>query len=155
MNTLKYWHTEKLVAVVISECKSGPGCPNVILGDPGAVSRAEKRRDESFQAHAEKPLGTDSHRTISKRSSECWLLIGHKKCFVLLCPIGEQFLQSSFREFIHDCYYLATVARFVHQAFLTWNEGATDKSKSVSDAINRRNSICTEKILFLTDHNAS
>ena len=63
----------------------------VILGDPGAVSR-EKRRDESFQAQAEEPLGTDSHRTISKRSSECWLLIGHKKCFVLLCPIGEQHL---------------------------------------------------------------
>ena len=28
-------------------------------------------------------LGTDSHRTISKRSRECWLLIGLKKCFVL------------------------------------------------------------------------
>ena len=27
----------------------------------------EKRRDESFQAQAEKPLGTDSPRTISKR----------------------------------------------------------------------------------------
>ena len=67
-----------------------------------------------------KPLmGTDSHRTISKRSSECWLLIGHKKCFVLLCPISKQFLLSSFREFVHDSYYLATVARFVHQAFLT------------------------------------
>ena len=42
---------------------------------PGLV----KRRDESFQAWAEEPLGTDSHRTISKRSRECWLLIGHKK----------------------------------------------------------------------------
>ena len=62
--------------------------------------------DESFQAHAEKPLGTDYHRTISKRSRECWLLIGHKKCFVLLCPIGEQHLLSSFREFVHDCYWL-------------------------------------------------
>ena len=121
----------------------------------GNQSGRGKRRDESFQAQAEKPLGTDSHRTISKRSSECCLLIGHKKCFVLLCPIGEQFLPSSFREFIHDCYYLATVARFVHQAFLTWNEGTTDKSKNVSDAINRSNSICTEKILFLTDHNVS
>ena len=42
----------------------------------------------------------DSHQTISRRSSECWLLIGHKKCFVLLCPIGEQhlliFLVSSY-----------------------------------------------------------
>ena len=43
-------------------------------------------------------MGTDSHRTISKNSSGCRLLIGLKKCFVLLCPIGEQFLLSSFRE---------------------------------------------------------
>ena len=64
----------------------------------------EKRRDESFQARAEKPLGTDSHRTISKRSSECWLLIGHEQCFVLLYPIGEQHLRSSFHEFVHDGY---------------------------------------------------
>ena len=55
----------------------------------GGQSGRKKRRDESFQAQAEKPLGTDSHRIISKRSSECWFLIGHKKCFVLLCPIGE------------------------------------------------------------------
>ena len=46
------------------------------------------RGNEISQARAEEPLGTDSHRTISKRSSECWLLIGHKKCFVLLCPIS-------------------------------------------------------------------
>ena len=85
----------------------------------GSQSGREKRRDESFQARAEEPLGTDSHRTISKRSSECWLLIGHKKCFALFCPIGEQFLLSYFREFVHDRHYLATVARFVHQAFLT------------------------------------
>ena len=121
----------------------------------GGQSGREKRRDQSFQAQTEKPLGTDSHRTISKRSRECWFLIGHKKCFVLLCPIGEQFLLSSFREFVHDGYYLATVARFVHQAFLTRNEGTTDESKNVSDAISRSNLICTEKILFLTDHNVS
>ena len=64
----------------------------------------EKRRDESFQVRAKEPLGTDSHRTISKNSSRCRLLIGHKKCFVLLCPIGEQSLLSSFREFVHDHY---------------------------------------------------
>ena len=72
----------------------------------GSQSGREKRRHESFQAQAEKPLGTDSHRTISKRSSECWLLIGHKKCFVLLCPIGERHLLSSFGEFVHDGYWL-------------------------------------------------
>ena len=34
-------------------------------------------------------------------------------------------------------------------------EGPTDESKNVSDAISRNNSFCTEKILFLTDHNVS
>ena len=121
----------------------------------GGHSGREKRRDESFQAQAEKPLGTDSHRTISKRSSECWLLIGHKRCFVLLCPIGKQFLVSSFREFVYDGYFLAAVAPFVHQASLTRNEESTEESINVSDAISGSNSICTEKILFLTDHNVS
>ena len=121
----------------------------------GSQSDRVKRRHESFQAWAEEPLGTDSHRTISKRSRECWFLIAHKKCFVLLCPIGEQLLLSSFREFVHDGYYLATVARFVHQAFLTRKEGITNESKNVWDAISRSNTICTEKILFLTDHNVS
>ena len=59
---------------------------------------------ESFQVRAKEPLGTDSHRTVSKNSSRCRFLIRHKKCFVLLCPIGEQFLLSSFREFLHDGY---------------------------------------------------
>ena len=72
-----------------------------------------------------------------------------------MCPIGEQFLLSSFRGFVHDGYYLATVARFVHQAFLTINEGSTDESKNVLDTISRSNLICTEKIPFLTDHNVS
>ena len=31
-----------------------------------------------------------------------------------MCPIGEQFLLSSFREFVPDGYCLATLARFVH-----------------------------------------
>ena len=79
-------------------------------------SGREKRRDESFQVRAKEPLGTDSRRTISKNSSGCQPLIGHKKCFVLLCPIDDQFLLSSFREFVHDASCLATLARFVHQA---------------------------------------
>ena len=70
----------------------------------GSQSGREKGRDESFQVRAKEPLGTDSHRDISKNSSGCRLLIGHKKCSVLFCPIGEQFLLSSFREFVHDGY---------------------------------------------------
>ena len=62
----------------------------------GSQSAREKERDESLQVRVKEPLGTDSHRAISKNSSGCRLLIGHKKYFVLLCPIGEQFLLSSF-----------------------------------------------------------
>ena len=38
-----------------------------------------------------------------KRMLAGWLIGHKKKCFVLLCPIGEQHLQSSFREFVHEC----------------------------------------------------
>ena len=80
----------------------------------GSYSGREEGRDESFQVRAKERLGTDSHRTIFKTSSGCWLLIGHRKCFVLLCPIGEQFLLSSFREIVHDGYCLTTLVLFVH-----------------------------------------
>ena len=59
-----------------------------------------------FLLRAKEPLGTDSQRTISKNSSGCRLLIGHKKCFVLLCPIDEHISISSFRVFLHDGYCL-------------------------------------------------
>ena len=72
----------------------------------GSQSGREKRRDETFQVRAKEPLGTDSHWTISKNSSGCRLLIGYSKCFVLLCPIGEHILMSSFRVFVHDGYCL-------------------------------------------------
>ena len=72
----------------------------------GSQSGREKWWDESFQVRVKEPLGTSSHQAISKNSSGCRLLIGHKKCFVLLCPIGKQFLLSSFREFVHDGYCL-------------------------------------------------
>ena len=44
----------------------------------GSQSGREKGRDESFQLREKEPLGTDSHRTISKNSSGCRLVIGHK-----------------------------------------------------------------------------
>ena len=61
-----------------------------IVRDPGKVSCVVRKGAESFQARVEEPLGSDSYQTISELSGECWLLIGLKKCFVLLCPIGEQ-----------------------------------------------------------------
>ena len=98
----------------------------------GSQSGREKRWDESFQVQANEPLGTDSHQTIS---NNCRLLIGYKKCFVLLCPIGEQFLLSFFREFVHDGYCpvrspsLCVQGKLLLSTFLTRNEGTTDVSK--------------------------
>ena len=92
-------------------------------GDPGAVSRVRRKGGTKvFKYWRKSPWVpgrikvTDSHRNIFKNSSGCRLLIGHKKCFVLLYPIGEQFHLSSFHEFVHDGYCVATLARFVHQA---------------------------------------
>ena len=67
--------------------------PQVILGIAKTTSLSSSCSPVSLTAINGRALGTDSHRTISKRSSECWLLIGHNKCFVLFCPIGEQHLE--------------------------------------------------------------
>ena len=97
----------------------------------GSQSGREKRRDGSFQVRAKEPLGTVSHRTISKKSSGYRLLIGQKKIVLLLCPIGEQFLLSSFREFAHDGYFVLShlPASFTKLREITRNEGTTDESK--------------------------
>ena len=70
-----------------------------------SVGSGEKAA-RKFLLRAKEPLGTDSQRTISKNSSGRGLLIGHQKCFVLLCPIGEHISISSFRVFLHDGYCL-------------------------------------------------
>ena len=111
-------YEEKLRCQTLEKSQVSPAL--FLTTDPrrprGSQSGREKRSDESSQAQAEKPLGMDCHQTISKQSSECWLLIGLKNVFVLLCPIGEQHLLSSFRVFVRDGYCLAILVRFVHQS---------------------------------------
>ena len=70
-----------------------------ILGDPGAVSRVGgKGGTKAFKYGRKSPWVPTLIELFPKNSSWCRLLIGYKKCFVLLCEIGEQFLLSSFRE---------------------------------------------------------
>ena len=102
----------------------------------GSQSGREKRRDESFQVWAKEPLGTNSHRTISKNSCRCRLLIGHKKCFVLLYPIGEQFFSwVRTRRLLshHTCQVrspsLCVQGKLLFSTFLTRNERTTDQTK--------------------------
>ena len=49
------------------------------------------------------PRAFPSKKIIFKNSSECWLEIGHKNA---LHYCAQQFLLSSFREFVHDHYCL-------------------------------------------------
>ena len=60
-------------------------------------SGPEKRCDESFQAWAEEPMGIDS---TSKRSSECWLLIGHKKMLCIIVPNRQTVSPEFFSRFL-------------------------------------------------------
>ena len=78
---------------------------------------------------------------------ECWLLIGHKKGFTLFCPIGKQHLE--FFSYVrtrrlfsrHTCLVrssrLCMQGKFSFSTLLTRNEGTTDESENISDAISR------------------
>ena len=84
----------------------------------------------------------------SEWSSKCWLLIGHRKCFVLLCQIGEQHLLSSFCEFVHKGYCLTILVWFVNQGCEWKGNFHFPETKellisqiNVSDAISRNISI--------------
>ena len=107
-----------------------------ILGDPGGVSRVGRKGGTKVFRYGQKsPWVLTLTELMSKNSSGCWLLIGHKKCFVL-CPIGEEFLLSSFREFVHDGYCpvrspsLCVQGKLLFSTFLTRNERTTDESKT-------------------------
>ena len=92
------------------------GC--LILGDPGAVSWVGRKGTiKVFKYGRKSPWVLTLTELFPKIQVDAGSWLGTKKCFVLLCPIGEQFLLSSFREFVHDGYCLATLAWFVHQ---TW-----------------------------------
>ena len=68
----------------------------------------EKRRDKSFQAPAEEagPGYRLVHQTISKRSSKCWLLIGHKK---ILCLYYCSQSANSITRVIFVCSYTKAI----------------------------------------------
>ena len=93
-----------------------------ILGDPGAVSRiARKGGTKVFKHGRESPWVPTLTELFPKIQADAGSWLGTKKCFVLLCPISEQSLLSYFREFVLNCYCLATLARFVQQV-CAWKE---------------------------------
>ena len=95
-----------ICGVKISPFSGSCSCSRSILGDPGAVSRVGRKGGTKVFITGVRAPGyrlSPDHFQGFKRSR---LLIGHKKCFVLLCPIGEHISMSSFRVFVNDGYCL-------------------------------------------------
>ena len=126
----------------------------------GSQSGREKRQDESFQVRAKEPLGTDSHRTISKNSSGCRLLIGHKKNALYYCAQSANSFSwvlsvSSYTTAIVSPHLPGSFIKLVRARKTFIFYFPNQKRRNVSDAISRSNLIFPENILFLTDHNES
>ena len=119
---------------------------SLILGDPGAVSRAWRKGVMKVFKHWWKSLwvptltGPFPNGQVNAGS---WLSI---KNALYYCAQSA----NSFSWVLFVSLYTTAIISS-HSSPVR----STDKSKNISDAISRSNSICTEKILFLTDHNVS
>lgn len=86
----------------------------------GSQSGQGQTRGESFQARLEEPLGTQSHRAISKRLRECWLVIASNRRIAssefFTCVRTRQLLSR------HTC-PVRLQRKLSFSNFLTRNEG--------------------------------
>ena len=100
----------------------------VILGDPGVVSRAGRKVATKVLKHRRKspwvPILTGPFPN-GQANAGSWL--GTKNALYYCAQSANSISRVLFVN-SYTSAYLATVARFVHKAFLTWNEGNTDES---------------------------
>ena len=112
-NNETYHDSQKIKIVIISDPIAAPGASSETQGQSvGSGEKAERRFSSTGKRAPGYRLSPNYFQKFKQIPPPDWA----QKCFVLLCPIGEQFLLSSFREFVHDGYCLATLARFVDQA---------------------------------------
>ena len=100
----------------------------VILGDPGAVSRAGRKVATKVLKHRRKspwvPILTGPFPN-GQANAGSWL--GTKNALYYCAQSANSISRVLFVN-SYTSAYVATVAKFVHKAFLTWNEGNTDES---------------------------
>ena len=100
----------------------------VILGDPGAVSRAGRKVATKVLKHRRKspwvPILTGPFPN-GQANAGSWL--GTKNALYYCAQSANSISRVLFVN-SYTSAYLATGSRFVHKAFLTWNEGNTDES---------------------------
>ena len=102
--------------------------PYPILGDPGAASRAWRKGERKvFKPRWKSPWVRTLTGSFpnSQANAGSWLAT-KMLCIIVPNPgiVSPEFFSW------HDGHFLATAARFVHQAFLTRNEDATDESEN-------------------------
>ena len=83
--------------------------PLRILGDPGAVSRVGGKGRTKIASTGKRAPGYRLSPNYLQKFKPMPAPDWAQKCLVLLCPIGEQFLLSSFREFVHDGFFFEDV----------------------------------------------
>ena len=94
----------KVVLFVVSLCSSSETQGQL-------VGSGERARQKFWSKGKKAPgyrLSPDYFQNFKRLPAPDW---AKKKCFVLLCPIGKQFLLVSFREFVHDFYFLPVLTR--------------------------------------------
>ena len=89
--SLKFYDKKYFSLGIEKQCLNKVSFENIVsayMFSPDAVLPPSSETQGQSVGSGEK-AARKFHQTISKDSSGCRLLIGHKKCFVLLCPISE------------------------------------------------------------------
>ena len=131
-----------------------------ILGDPGAVSRAgRKGATKVFKCGRKNTWVPTLTGPFPNGQVNAGYWLGTKKMLCIIVP-NRRTVSPEFFSWVRTRRLLLLLSRqsnavrspsFPNQT----KELLMIESKNVSDAISRSNSICTEKILFVTDHNVS
>ena len=105
----------------------------------GSQPGRERRRDESFQVRVKEPLGTDSHRTISKIQADAGPWLGTKNALYYCAQSANSFSRVfswvRTRQLLsrHTCPFrspsLCVRGKLLFSSFLTRNEGTTDMAR--------------------------
>ena len=97
-----YWPSNLIAAWLFKRMCIFPASEWFILGDLETVSRAGRNGATNVFKHGRKsPWVPTLIGTFPNGQANTGSWLGTKKCFVLLCSIGEQHLLSSFCEFVH------------------------------------------------------
>ena len=112
-------------------------CTLIIPETQGQSVGSGEKAGRKFLSTDKRAPGTNSHQTISKNSSGCWLLIGHKKMLCIIVPnqwtvSPEFFSWVRTQQLLSRHTYpvrspsLCIQGKLLFSTFLTRNQGTTE-----------------------------